>query len=120
MSITIPPPGRRISSRWLVVCRPSSSSARISPVDIRSLPAKRLTSVDLPTPLEPSSTAVTPGAIRARSSSQPSPVFALTTCTGTPCAAASTSATKAERSSKRSAFVSTISGLAPLSQIVTR
>ena len=73
VSMTIPPPGSRISSRWLVVCRPSSSSARVSPVAIRSLPAKRLTSVDLPTPLEPSSTAVTPGAIRARSSSHPSP-----------------------------------------------
>ena len=100
--------------------RPSSSSGRVSPVDISSLPAKRLTSVDLPTPLEPSSTAVVPGAMRARSSSQPSPVFALTTCTGTSGETASTSAMYAEKSPTRSAFVSTISGLAPLSQIVTR
>ena len=45
---------------------------------------------------------------------------ALTTWTGMPIATASTSATISHGSSKRSAFVRTISGAAPLSQIVTR
>ena len=61
-----------------------------------------------------------PGVSRARSASQPWPVSAETTWTGTPTAARSTSATSGHGSSIRSAFVSTISGVAPLSQIETR
>ena len=50
----------------------------------------------------------------------PLTVTAETTWTATPSATASTSATSSHGSSMRSAFVSTISGVAPLSQIVTR
>ena len=50
----------------------------------------------------------------------PYPDTAETTCTGTPIATASTDATSSDGSSRRSAFVSTISGDAPLSEIVTR
>ena len=82
VSITRPPPGRTISSRWLVVCRPSSSSTRVSFTAISSRPAKRFTSVDFPTPLQPSSTAVVPAGMRARSASQPWPLSAVTTWTG--------------------------------------
>ena len=59
-----------------------------------------------------------PGWMRARSASSPCPVTELTTWTGTPSATASTSATIGHGSSSRSDFVSTISGAAPLSQIV--
>ena len=54
------------------------------PVASRSEPHRRFTSVDLPTPDEPTSVAVRPPARWATSSSMPSPVTAETTCTGTP------------------------------------
>ena len=57
----------------VVVCRPLPSS-RISPVASRSRPARRLTRVDLPTPEEPSSTAVRPAVSMAAISSTPWPV----------------------------------------------
>ena len=45
------------------MCRPWSP-APVSEVAINSRPARRFTRVDLPTPLEPSSTAVAPGSMR--------------------------------------------------------
>ena len=56
VSMISPPPGSSISSRRVVVCRPLPS-ARTSPVASASLPDSRFTSVDLPVPLGPTSTA---------------------------------------------------------------
>ena len=52
------PPGSRISSRRVVVWRPRWSSSRTSCVASSSSPTSALTIVDLPTPDEPSRTAV--------------------------------------------------------------
>ena len=62
MSISAPPPGSSISSRRVVGGGPLSSVARTSAVACRSSPSRRLVSVDLPAPDEPSSTAVLSGA----------------------------------------------------------
>ena len=56
------PPGSSNSSRWVVVWRPRESSSRTAAVAWRCSPRSALTSVDLPTPDEPSTTAVWPGA----------------------------------------------------------
>ena len=61
VSTTSPPPGSRTSWRCLVVCRPSPSCSRIVCVASSSSPASVFTSVDLPTPDEPSSAIVRPG-----------------------------------------------------------
>ena len=61
VSRTSPPPGSSTSCRCVVVCRPSPSSSRISRVASSSSPASVFTSVDLPTPDEPSSAIVRPG-----------------------------------------------------------
>ena len=53
VSRTRPPPGRRCSWRRVVVCRPRASSSRISRTAATSAPASRFSSVDLPTPDEP-------------------------------------------------------------------
>ena len=74
-----------------------------------------LTIVDLPTPEEPSSTAVTPGVRKPVSSSRPSPVTLEIASTGTPPATVATSATATSAAGWRSDFVSTITGRAPLS-----
>ncbi len=82
---------------------------------ISSSPARRLTSDDLPTPDDPRAATVRPAAKYGASSSTPSPVRLLTTCTGTPIAVSSTSRTAASTSGHRSAFVRTTTGSAPLS-----
>ena len=61
VSTTSPPPGSRTSWRCRVVCRPSPSCSRIVCVASSSSPASVFTSVDLPTPDEPSSAIVRPG-----------------------------------------------------------
>ena len=61
VSSTSPPSGSSTSWRWVVVWRPSPSSSRISWVASSSSPANVFTSVDLPTPDEPSSAIVRPG-----------------------------------------------------------
>ena len=58
----------------------------------RSSPSSAFTSVDLPTPEEPSRTTVRPGPRYGSSSSRPSPVTELTGWTGTPIATDSISA----------------------------
>ena len=85
-----------------------------------SSPESELISVDLPTPDEPSAATVRLPVKYGRSSSTPSPVTFETAWTGTPTATASTSATAPSTSSQRSAFVSTTTGWAPLSQASTR
>ena len=60
VSSSQPPRGRRCISRTVVVCRPVSSPARIAWVAMLSDPRRLLTSVDLPTPEEPSSATVSP------------------------------------------------------------
>ena len=71
------PEGSGTSSRWDVVCRPRPP-ALVSAVARTSRPAKRFTSVDLPTPDEPSRAIVRPGSRYGSSASRPSPVTALT------------------------------------------
>ena len=62
VSTSQPPAGRRCSARPEVVWRPLSSSSRMPCVAIRSEPVSVLTSVDLPTPDEPTSATVWPRA----------------------------------------------------------
>ena len=81
-----PPSGIRWSWRRLVVWRPRASSSRISRTAATSSPASVLTSVDLPTPDDPTNATVAPGRMRARSSSIPRPSIALTTMIVTPTA----------------------------------
>ena len=119
-SITSPPPGSTSSWRSVVVCRPSSSSSRVSFVAMTSSPSQRLTSVDLPTPEEPSSTAVV-----ARLDPRAQRVAALAGDGGHDVDRDAERdrldlGDELPRILERSAFVSTISGVAPLSQIVTR
>ncbi len=82
VSRTMPPPSRTISSRCEVVWRPRWSSSRTSCVASSSSPARPFTIVDLPTPDEPTSTAVRFGSRKGRSSSRPSPVLAETASAG--------------------------------------
>ena len=93
VSTTSPPPGSRTSWRCRVVWRPSPSCSRIVCVASSSSPASVFTSVDLPTPEEPSSAIVRPGARWERIRSRPSPVRLEIAWTGTPKAIASTSST---------------------------
>jgi hypothetical protein len=78
-----------------------------------------LISVDLPTPLDPSSAAVLAPSV-ALSSARPSPVTALTLCTGVPNAIISISVTRSASASSRSDFVNTIIGRAPDSHAIVR
>ena len=66
-----PPAASRISSRCVVVCRPRWSSSRTSFVASSSSPASAFTIVDLPTPDEPSRTAVRFGSSHGRSCVEP-------------------------------------------------
>ena len=114
VSMRSAPPGSRTSSRWVVVWRPRESSSRTAPVRWRSLPSSALTSVDLPTPEEPSTTAVRPGGrwSSARAAT-PSPVSAEIVRTSTPGATASAATRSPSGSSATSALLSTITGVAP-------
>ncbi len=94
VSRTSPPPGSSTSWRCVVVWRPSPSSSRIVCVASSSSPASVFTSVDLPTPEEPSSAIVRPGARCERIRSSPTPVRLEIAWTGTPKAIASTSSTR--------------------------
>ena len=77
VSMSSAPAGSRTSSRWVVVWRPRESSSRTAPVRWRSWPSSALTSVDLPTPDEPRTTAVRPGGRwSSASAATPSPVRA--------------------------------------------
>ena len=118
VSISSAPFLSALSCRWRVVCRPRPSR-RSSAVGISSRPASRFSSVDLPTPDDPSRTIVRAGVRYASSASTPSPVTLLSACTGTPIATAS-AASIVSGSSFRSSFVSTTTGSAPLSQAVAR
>src|SRR5438093_1939604 len=120
VSRTRPPSGRRWSCRRVVVCRPCPSSSRISRVAATSAPASRFSSVDLPTPDEPTKATVRPGPIRALTSSTPRPSTELTTMTAAPAATRVTSARAAPTSTSvwRSALVSSTTGSAPLSQAI--
>ena len=114
VSMSSAPPGRRTSSRWVVVWRPRESSSRTAAVRCRSLPTSALTSVDLPTPDEPSTTAVRPGArCASRSASTPAPVSADTARTSTPGAIASAATRSPSASSATSALLSTMTGVEP-------
>ena len=71
VSMSIAPPGRRTSSRAVVVWRPFPSP-RTSPVASSIVPRpRRLARVDLPAPDGPRSTTVTPGSRKPPSSSMP-------------------------------------------------
>ena len=108
-----------MSWRATVVWRPVPSSASAF-VACASCPSRRLASVDLPTPEEPSSATVFAGPRYGASSSSPSPVTLLTTCADAPSATCSAWSSSASGSSQRSAFVSTSAGIAPLSQARVR
>ena len=114
VSIRQPPVGSTTSSRWVVVWRPRPS-ARSSAVASRSLPARRFTSVDLPTPDGPTRVPVRPPSRWATRCSMPSPVTADTAYAGTPRAMSPTRASASGTFSHRSDFVSTTTGSAPLS-----
>jgi hypothetical protein len=94
---------------------PSAARALVA---ISSVPAKLFSRLDLPTPDEPSSTAVRPGSSRAARASRPFAVTFDTGYTGTPIATLSTASTAAGTSSQRSVFVRTTRGSAPLSHAV--
>ena len=104
--------------RATVVWRPRSSLARTALVAMYSAPSSALTSVDLPTPLSPSSRAVIPGAMSARISSTPWSSLEAIARQGTlgaswaSCARASSTC----RGSTQSALVSTKTGRAPQPQ----
>ena len=61
VSISQPPAASRCIERPVVVWRPCASSSRMPATDCRPSPASVLTSVDLPTPDEPTSATVWPG-----------------------------------------------------------
>ena len=119
VSISRAPAGSGTSSRCVVVCRPRPF-ALISRVTSSSRPASRLTSVDLPTPDEPSSAIVRPGSRYGSSPSRPSPVSALSAISGTPSATDSTSASSNAGSSATSTLFATTTGVEPLSQAEVR
>ena len=77
-----PPPGARNNSRVTVVCRPRLSAARLSRVAWISWPGNRLTSVDLPTPLEPTNATVRPVRMYAASHPRSASFNALQIYTG--------------------------------------
>ncbi len=61
VSISSPPPGRRNICRAVVVCLPLLSASRVGFVACFSSRSNRFTSVDFPTPEDPSNTIVFPG-----------------------------------------------------------
>ena len=83
----------------MVVCRPRPSCARTGPVSWASWPRSALTSVDFPTPDEPTIAASEPGGRCPRNASSPAPSRAATATTGAPTArrAASSSARPGRR-----------------------
>src|SRR5579871_1688555 len=120
VSISNAPPGKRNKCRAVVVCRPLLSASRVGLVACFSSANNRFSSVDLPTPDEPSNTIVFPGQRSASSASIPFPVRALSASTGTPIAARSVSATCAATSTHSSALFSTTNGATPESQHCAR
>ena len=102
VSITSAPPASGTSSRWVVAWRPRSSPGRTGSVG-RAWPVRWLSSVVLPTPEEPSRTAVRPGRSQAPSASSPVPSTTLTASTGTvpPSAARTSSAAPPGRGTGR-------------------
>jgi hypothetical protein len=83
VSMTTAPDGSTTSSRWVVVCRPLSSTDRTAPTSITAPPASAFTTVDLPVPEAPSSTSVVPGRLYGASAAT-SPSAARTVRTSTP------------------------------------
>ena len=121
VSTSTPPPGSRTSSRAVVVWRPRWSPSRTGPVSCTSAPTSRLTSVDLPTPDAPINASVRLSLASARISSMPSPVRELLTITSTPITEAliASIVVSVVTSSTMSPFVSTTTGVAPLSNVST-
>ena len=116
VSISSAPPGSRNNSRAVVVCRPLLSASRVGCVACFSSRSNRFTSVDFPTPDDPSNTIVFPGERSASNASIPCPVRALNAITGTPIATRSVYAIRAATSSHSSALFNTITGRTPESQ----
>ena len=105
-----------MSSRCVVVCRPLPS-ARTSAVASASLPDKRFTSVDLPVPLGPTSTATRPSSRISRRRASPAP-DALTAMTSAPAATDRAARRSSSTSSLRSDLVSRTTGAAPLDHAI--
>ncbi len=114
VSITMPPEGSRNNSLRVVVCFPLSSLR--SPLVFRySFPNRRLIRVDFPTPEEPMNAIVFSSEINGKSSLCPFSSVEVVTKISIPKAIEDTSESLFSKSSHKSDFVSTTTGMAPLS-----
>jgi len=112
VSITRAPPGSENIWRWVVVCRPRSSETRTAAVRWASRSSKRLTSVDLPAPDEPTSASVRPARSSAIRGAGSSPDSRQADTTVTPVASDESTGGSAPAAAARSALLSRTSGVA--------